>query len=97
MFEPSGKKCCTTCYILKEESEFYRCSGLLRGECKECVIKKNVAHQNKTKPWRSKTADKEKRRAYQRDYYAKNKDRFLKYRTDFKQRHPNYYKEYYAL
>lgn len=97
MFEPEDKKCCTTCFVPKPLDEFYRCSGILRGECKECVIKKNVAHQQKTKPWRNKKIDKMKKRKYHRDYYEKNKEKFLKYRTDFKQRHPNYYKEYYAL
>lgn len=97
MFEPTCQKACTTCFILKSLDQFYRCSGILRGECKECVIKKNIANQHKTKPWRNNKIDKEKRRKYQREYYANNKQRFAKYRSDFKDRHPNYYKEYYAL
>lgn len=95
MFEPTDKKCCTSCFVLKSIDDFYRCSGTLRGECKECVIKKNVLNQQKTKPWRRENKD--KRRAYQRIYYAKNKEKFKKYRQDFKQRHPLYYKEYHAL
>lgn len=96
MFEPTDKKCCTTCFVLKSIDDFYRCSGTLRGECKECVIKKNVQNQKKTKPWLNKR-DPDRRRKYQRDYYANNKEKFAKYRSNFKQKHPNYYKEYHAL
>lgn len=30
-----------------------------------------------------------------RDYYEKNKDKFAKYRTEFKERYPEYYKQYF--
>jgi len=96
MFEPTGLRCCTSCFVRKEVDQFYRSGLILRGECKECLIKKNIVNQTKKKPWRNKK-DPEKKRAYQRDYYAKNKDKFKKYRDDFKRKHPRYYKEYHAL
>ena len=92
----SELKVCKHCHEAKEPiKDFYLCSGRWRSECKACTIKKNVSYQKRVKAWRYRYADTETRKTYMRKYYEKNKNKFAKYRTDFKQRHPGYYQDYF--
>jgi hypothetical protein len=91
----SDTKKCSKCHKSKIiHMDFYMCQGSYRSECKMCTIKKNVAHQKKTKSWRHRFVDSDEKRLYSVDYYAKNKDKFAEYRRKFKERYPNYHKEY---
>lgn len=92
------KKECTKCKKLKRKyRDFYICGLRLRSECKECTIKGNVAHQKETQAWRTRYPDDETRRKYMRTYYEKNKEKFAKYRHEFKLRNPAYYREYFKI
>ncbi len=87
---------CTTCKEPKlEKSEYYLCGGKIRNECKKCTIKRNSLHQQKNKSWKDRYFSDEERRKYMRKYYKKNKSKFKKYRDEFAERHPGYYKHYY--
>jgi len=88
-------KICATCKQPKEEHAFYFSRGRPRSECKYCTIKRNVRYQKKNQVWKSRETDEETRKAYMRNYYEKNKDKFAKYRAEFRIRHPEYYKEYF--
>lgn len=88
-------KTCTKCHEIKSYEDFYICGGRTRSECKKCTIKRNVRYQKKTKAWKRRYVDDDARRIYMRDYYEKNKDKFAKYRTEFKERYPEYYKQYF--
>ena len=86
---------CSKCRKLKLQDDFYYCSGIRRSECKQCTIRRNWRYQQKTKAWLTRNAG-EDRKAYMRAYYHRNKDKFKKYREDFKQRNESYFKEYEA-
>lgn len=88
-------KVCKRCNIAKEEQAFYFTAGKPRSECKACTIKRNVRYQKKVRSWKFRDTDQEARRSYMRTYYENNKDKFAKYREDFRSRHPEYYKEYF--
>ncbi len=44
--------------------------------------------------WKTRYGDDDARRTYMRSYYSKNKDKFAKYREDFRLKFPGYHKEY---
>ena len=88
-------KICSKCHKSKDlENEFYLSSGNYRSECKNCTIKKNMKYQRKVKSWKFRSIDNDSTRTYMREYYSKNKEKFARYRAEFKLRHPDYYKEY---
>jgi len=92
----SKLKTCSKCNKEKYAFEdFYLCAGKLRSECKMCTIKRNVKYQKKVKSWKHRYIDDETRRIYMRAYYNKNKDKFSRYRSEFRERHPEYYKQYF--
>lgn len=91
----SNLKICSKCNSEKiAETEFYRCRGILRSECKECTIKKNVIYQRRVKAWMNRFVDEDEKRSYMVDYYSKNKEKFAEYRRKFRERYPEYHKEY---
>jgi hypothetical protein len=91
----SDRKKCSKCHKSKIiHMDFYMCQGKYRSECKMCTIKKNVKHQKKTKAWRHRFVDNDEKRLYSVEYYANHKEQFAEYRRKFKERYPNYYKEY---
>jgi hypothetical protein len=59
-----------------------------------CTIKRNVRYQKEIKPWRIRYTESGEQRSYMQDYYAKNKLKFVEYRRTFKQKNPDYYKQY---
>lgn len=75
--------------------DYYLCAGRWRSECKMCTIKRNVRYQKKTKAWKHRYVDDDARRLYMREYYAQNREKFAKYRAEFKERYPDYYKDYF--
>jgi len=87
-------KICSRCFETKEGKDYYTCKGLMRSECKTCTIKRNISYQKKTQAWKHRFIDNEQRKSYQLDYYAKNKEKFAEYRTNFKLKHPEYFKMY---
>lgn len=70
------------------------CLGKYRSECKQCTIEKNVNYQKKTQAWKHRFVDEEQTRSYMQEYYATHKKKFEDYRTKFKEKYPNYFKEY---
>jgi hypothetical protein len=88
-------KICSKCNSPKSaDTDFYRCQGKMRSECKACTIRKNVHYQKQTKAWLHRFVDDDEQRSYMVDYYSKNKEKFAEYRRKFKERYPDYYKEY---
>lgn len=53
-----------------------------------------MKYQKKVNAWRDRTLD-DSRKIYMRDYYKNNKDKFAQYRAVFKERNPEYYKDYF--
>src|ERR1044071_3837130 len=89
-------KTCTQCQVEKEkEAHFYKCNGKFRSECKVCTIKRNSEYQKTSKTWRAKHRSSVSRRNYMRAYYATNKEKYSRYRKEFKTRNPDYYKKYF--
>ncbi len=92
----SNLKICTLCNKTKEaDIDFYLCGGKYRSECKTCTIRKNVAYQRRVKSWKYRYGSEEERKLYMRTYYHKNKNKFAKYREEFRDKYPGYYKEYF--
>lgn len=88
-------KICSKCNCAKDSNtDFYMCQGRWRSECKACTISKNVRYQKRVKAWQHRFVDNDEQRSYMVDYYAKNKEKFAEYRRQFKERNPDYYKEY---
>ena len=88
-------KRCSKCHQYKDESkDFYVCLGTIRGECKKCTVKRNVSYQKKNKSWRNRFVDEERQRSYMVDYYAKNKEKFAEYKRKFKEKNPDYFREW---
>ena len=88
-------KICTKCNIAKEPLlDFYICSGKLRSECKMCSIKRNISYQKKVRFWKFRFVNDDARRIYMRSYYSKNKEKFAKYREDFREKYPGYHRDY---
>jgi hypothetical protein len=54
-----------------------------------------MSYQRRTRAWQYREVDEEERKVYMRAYYNKHKERFAKYRTQFRLRYPDYYKEYF--
>jgi len=89
-------KICSQCNEAKiKRLDFYFCVNQYRSECKVCTIKKNGQHQRKVKTWKKRNGEDDALKIYRRDYYAKNKEKFAKYREEFNERFPQYYKDYY--
>lgn len=87
-------KTCRDCKKEKDLTEFYRCKGAIRSECKKCTIIRNSLYQKKYQARKTSDEDVTKRRKYHVDYYQKNKERFAKYRQKHKQIDPDYHKNY---
>lgn len=89
-------KICSRCNSAKDaQTDFYICKGKRRSECKKCTIKKNVRYQKRVESWKHRFVDNDEKRSYMADYYIKHKEKFIEYRRKFKERHPDYYKEYF--
>lgn len=86
---------CNKCLQAKESDQFYTTRGVPRSECKKCTIRRNVRHQRKIKAWLSKSVDVESRKEYMREYYEKNKEKYVTYRNNFRKKHPYYYVDYF--
>lgn len=87
-------KKCRKCFKQKKLTDFYSYNGKPRGECKQCTIKNNVAYQKRTEAWKHRFLDDEKTKPYMKEYYSKNKEKFAGYRTKFREKNPQYYREY---
>jgi len=89
-------KICTKCLLEKNILyDYYVNQGCMRSECKACTIKRNSTRQKLSQPWKNRFADEETRKAYAREYYNKNKEKFANYRAEFIKRNPDYYKMYF--
>ncbi len=89
-------KTCTHCKTPKDpRHEFYMCQGKLRSECKACTIQKNARYQRRVKPWKNRSVDLAKNRAYMGEYYRNNREKFAQYRQTFKEKYPDYYRDYF--
>lgn len=89
-------KTCSQCHVAKElPISFYICAGKFRSECKACTVKKNVQYNKNVRAWRQRYVSDEARKLYMRQYYDKNRAKFAVYRSKFKSRYPNYYREYF--
>ena len=86
---------CNRCGESKRYIDYYFCSGKPRSECKTCTIRRNIIYQRQVKAWKSRYETDEARKIYMRAYYHKNKQKFAKYREDFRLRYPDYYKDYF--
>lgn len=86
---------CAKCSKEKDISNYYLCLGKIRTECKECTIKRNMAYQKLRKIQHAKLPSDERRKLYMRKYYSENKEKFAAYRATFREKYPNYYKEYF--
>lgn len=91
----SDSKICRKCRrdILIED--YYFVNGKPRSECKQCTITRNSTYQKKVKAWRNREVDPDARRLYMRNYYLANKEKYVQHRTNFKAKHPDYYKNYF--
>lgn len=88
-------KTCSKCHLKKETHDnYYMCQGKYRSECKKCTISRNVKYQKKLKSWKNRFVDNDQQRSYMVDYYSKNKEKFAEYRRVFKEKYPDYYREY---
>lgn len=83
------EKKCSKCKRFKPFIDFYFSKGRYRSECKRCTIR-HLCKTQKAKRKGLKIED----RGYRIEYYANNKDKFAEYRRRFRERHPNYYREY---
>lgn len=89
------KKTCSQCNAVKDSLlDFYSSKGNIRSECKKCTSKRNVLYQKEHKTWRNRNVDEESKKTYMSNYYQNNKEKYAKYRSEFKAKHPDYYKEY---
>lgn len=85
----TAEKKCTKCKRFKDFNEYYFSRGRYRSECKSCTIRLVVKSARKKKrQLRQETTN------YRIEYYANNREKFAEYRRRFKERHPNYYREY---
>jgi len=92
----SDLKICSKCHQAKiMDKDFYLCSGRWRSECKACTIRRNVRYQRRIKSWKHRYLNDDTRRLYMREYYEKNKEKFVAYRAEFRLKYPEYYKEYF--
>ena len=87
-------KFCKECSTEKNVEEFYFYNNYYRSECKKCCIKKNSSNQKNKQLWKSRFSTIEEKRAYMREYYAKNKDKYKLYRERFAEKHPDYMKRF---
>lgn len=88
-------KRCTVCKVEKKvPKDFYYSKGIIRSACRKCTIRRNLAYQKRTESWKHRFVDEAKQRSYMVDYYARNKDKFVEYRRQFKIRRPNYFRDY---
>lgn len=88
------KKNCVKCHKEKSLDDFYKAMGRPRSKCKQCTIKDNYKHQQKTKAWENRVVDKDANKAYMKLYYENNKAKFAEHRKKFKENHPDYYRDY---
>lgn len=92
-------KKCTQCKQKKELDDFYICRNknraVYKSECKRCTIRRNAKYfAKKNKPKTNRAGD-PKYRAYQREYYARNQEKFKEYRQRFNVTHPDYFNKRY--
>jgi len=88
------KKTCSKCGKEKALENYYTSKGKTRGQCKKCIIRQNVRHQQETRSWENRVIDKEARRAYMKVYCEKNKAKISENNRQFRLKNPDYYKEY---
>lgn len=88
-------KICSKCRQAKDAYlDYYMNQGVMRSECKACTIRRNVRRQKQLQPWKHRFVDEESRKEYAKEYYAKNRERFAQYRSEFRKKNPEYYKMY---
>lgn len=94
-----GEKKCTVCKQMKSLEDYYVCKNkgkyFFKSECKKCTTIRNAKITRKKKRVCSRSGN-PAYQAYQRKYYAENEQKFAKYRIEFRQRHPDYFKDRYA-
>lgn len=93
------QKCCTKCGEEKKISQFYFWKNpagtrVFKSECKPCTISRNALSSKKRRAPRKRSGN-PIYQEYQRIYYSLNKEKFKHYRTEFKERHPDYHKNLY--
>lgn len=92
MSDNARLRTCTVCAKEKSEEEFYKYRGQPRGECKKCTVRRAVHYQRKVKAWETRCGDHESSKKYMREYYAKNKEKFVEYARRWKEKNPDYFK-----
>lgn len=88
-------KICTKCSKEKEITDFYKCSGKYKSECKACTVK-GVMKYSKTYREENRDEFNAKRRKWTKKHYANNRELYAKWRAAFKANNPDYYRNYYA-
>lgn len=83
---------CSKCRIDKLPTDFYSSKGITRSQCKHCVIRANVRYQQANSTWLDRDTDPDARKAYMREYYKKNPEKYVEYRMRFAAKHPEYHK-----
>lgn len=90
-----NEKICTECFQKKSFEDFYKqANGRPRSKCKKCIIKLNYEYQKRNPISKCSEERGDKYKKYQRQYYLNNKEKFSNYRSRFKERNPDYYRQY---
>lgn len=93
--ESDERKTCKRCGKSKLLMlDFYMHKGTFRGTCKKCIVSQVSANQKKKKPWLKRAPASEERKAYMKEYYKNNKEKFKRGRLKFQEKNPDYYKDY---
>jgi hypothetical protein len=88
------KKTCSKCKQEKDAfTEFYAYKGNLRTECKKCTLKRTQADLKK-KLLFAKEEFAAHRREYMKQYYLDHVEEYRGYRKKFKDKNPDYFKNY---
>ena len=86
------------CRICNEEkdpnTDFYRCLGRQRSECKQCTIKNSARYQRERTTWKGRPSDAPPEKTYIQVYWANHRDKYNETQKAFLERNPGYYKKY---
>lgn len=91
------KKSCTRCQEVKWLSEFYLSNKTGRGlsyksECKDCFNRITTERKRALRKKIKNAGGNPLYQEYQREYYKKNRDKFVEYRRKRNEKFPDYFK-----
>jgi hypothetical protein len=88
-------KKCKKCKTIKNiKTDFYNNGKYVRWECKKCYLRTKVRVVAPKESSKKPAISNEAKRAYMREYYAKNRDKYISYRMKFDALNPEYQKNY---